>query len=235
MKSTTPKVLSLLHGKPLIQHIVEHVEAAGAGKPVIVVPKTHTKIQESLGERARYVVQAEPLGTGHAVLTTESVLRGEADHVVVLYGDMPFLSPMSIRSLIDNHLRTKAIVTMLTAETPDFTDWRAAFQMFGRIVRTKEGNLRRIVEWKDASPEELQIRELSTCYFCFDAGWLWSHIPRLGNRNNQGQYYLTDLMPMAIEEGARISLFSVPLEEVMGVNTPDDLRLAHDLGADVHP
>lgn len=228
MKSTIPKVMSLLHDRPLVDHVVGNAEASRVvARPVVVVSAKHTLVQEHLGDRADYVIQSAPLGTGHAVMSAESALRGAVDHVVVLYGDMPFLRPESIERLVSEHVREQATFTLLTATTPDFEDWRSAFKTFGRIVRDTAGSLERIVEWKDATDDEKGIRELSTCYFCFEADWLWSRLRELKNNNTQQEYYLTDLVSLAIRERARIHLLPVALGEVIGVNTPEDLATAH--------
>jgi bifunctional UDP-N-acetylglucosamine pyrophosphorylase/glucosamine-1-phosphate N-acetyltransferase len=231
MKSTTPKVMTLLHGRPLIDHVVTNVEAANLGvKPVVVVSAKHTLVQEYLGDRATYVVQSEPKGTGHAVSAAESVLSGKAEHVVVLYGDMPFLRPDSIARLAHEHVDSGATLSLLTAETPDFDGWRAAFRSFGRIVRDSSGYLERIVEYKDASDAEREsLRELSTCYFCFRGNWLWQQLKNLKNENVQQEFYLTDLVSAAIRGHEKITLSPVALEEVIGVNTPEDLSVAEGM------
>ncbi len=229
MKSSLPKVMTLLRGRPLIDHVATNVEAAGFMKPVVVVSKKNTLVQEYLKDRAEYVIQEEQLGTGHAVAATEPYVRGRADHIVVLYGDMPFLQPRSIRRLVESHLSHHATLSMLTATTPDFDSWRGVFKTFGRVVRDREGHIQKIVEAKDATPDELTMRELSTSDFCFEANWLWDHVPRLEKNNAQKEYYLVDLLAMAIREGVKIALPSIPVEEVVGVNTRDDIVLAEQL------
>lgn len=230
MKGDEPKVMTRLKGMPLIEHVVANVEASGVnGMPVIVVSPKHTEVQEHIGTRAWYVLQSEQLGTGHAVRMAESALKGHADQVVVLYGDMPFLRGSSIRRLAESHIEKKSVVSLMTVVTPDFLDWRAAFQTFGRIVRDKDGEIMRIVEWKDANEKELQLVELSTCYFCFQADWLWDHLRQLKNENEQREYYLTDLVAMAIEEGHRINSVPVDLMEAIGVNREEDLEVIGQL------
>lgn len=225
MGSELPKVLHTLNSKPLIEHVVERVEASGVcDSPVIVVSKDHTLIQDHLGDRARYAIQERQLGTGHATAAAREGLK-DVEHVVVLYGDMPFVEPASISRLVETHREQDGVLTVLTTTTPDFTDWRSAFETFGRVVRDDEGNVRRIVEWKDADEEILNIKELSTCFFCFDAAWLWDHLARLDNNNAQEEYYLTDLVTFAIGEGHRIHTAPVALHEAMGVNRKEDLEL----------
>lgn len=225
MKSDQPKVMTRLQGMPLIEHVVANVGASGVnGMPVIVVSPKHTAVQDHLGTRAWYVMQPEQLGTGHAVMMAEPALKGHADHVVVLYGDMPFLRGGSIRKLVDAHIAADSVLTLMTVMTPDFLDWRSAFQTFGRIVRDESGEIMEIVEARDANEEQLGLLELSTCYFCFKADWLWEHLRKLKNENEQKEYYLTDLVGMAIGEGHNINSVPVSLIEAVGVNRKEDLK-----------
>jgi len=230
MQSELPKVMHLLHGKPLVEHVVENVRASGVvQKPVVVVSAKHHLVQDHLGDRADYVVQHEQLGTGHAVAVTEQLLKDTVDNVIVLYGDMPYLKPDSIARLLEEHTKQDAVLTVLTATTPDFEDWKQAFKTFGRIVRQGDGSIARIVEYKDASQDELAIRELSTCFFCFRADWLWTHIKTLSTDNAQSEYYLTDLVQMAIDEGEHVASREIDIKEVVGINSREDLQIVEKL------
>lgn len=231
MKSIVPKVMSSLHGKPLVLHVLEQAEAAmGEVRPVVVVSPLHTLVQECLGDRAAYVVQAEQLGTGHAVGCAESALKGNVDHVVVVYGDMPFVRAASIQRLVARHLERDNTVTMMTVTVPNFAGRYAPFDGFSRVIRrSDDGHISRIVEKKDATAAESLITELNPSYYCFKSAWLWEHITRLNNHNAQKEYYLTDLPKMAIDEGEKISSIAIAPEEAVGVNTPDDLEVAHDV------
>lgn len=231
MKSTIPKVLSPLHGKPLVAHVVDHVEESGcSGKPVVVVCANHTQVQDHLGNRATYVIQEKQLGTGHATSMAESVLKEHVAHVVVLYGDMPFLSAESINRLIERHVERNNTVTLMTVTVPNFEGKFVPFYSFGRIVRrSADGHIARIVEAKDASEEEKAITELNPSYFCFKAEWLWKNLRNLKNDNVQREYYLVDLVKVAIEDDERVSSISIDPKEALGVNTQEDLRLAHEV------
>lgn len=232
MGSELPKVMHTLNEKPLIEHVVERVKSSGVcDNLVVVVSKDHTLIQDHVGDRARYAIQEKQLGTGHATAAACEAI-GNVDHVVVLYGDMPFIEPESIRRLVETHRGENSVLTVLTATTPDFTDWKSAFETFGRVVRNDEGNVQKIVEWKDADEDILKIKELSTCFFCFDAAWLWDRLAQLDNTNAQEEYYLTDLVTFAIGEGHRIHTAPVALHEAMGVNRKEDLEI---LGKIINP
>lgn len=224
MQSELPKVLHEIDGKPMIEILVDSVIASGiTDKPVVVVNDKHTDIQETLGNKAIYAIQHEQLGTGHAVSVTQSLLKGNAEKVIVLYGDMPFISPESIRKLDQGHSSSN-VLSVLTATTPDFEQWRSAFKTFGRIVRDDQGQFDRIVEMKDASEVELKIKELSTCFFCFTADWMWEKLTELDTNNNQKEYYLTDLVEKAKKEGKEICTADINVKEVIGINSKEDLE-----------
>ena len=226
MQSELPKVMHLLHEKPLIDYVVRSAEDLGI-KPVVVVPDDSNLVREYLGSRADYAVQTERLGTGHAVLMAEDALAGKADHVIVLNGDMPFITSQSLASLIDDHATRNNILTLMTVTVPDFRDWRSQFYDFGRIVRDERGEINKIVEKKDASPKELNILELNTNFFCFNAGWLWKNLKNLKNNNAAGELYLTDLVKAAFDEGVLLSSVNINAREAVGINTKEHLEIAH--------
>jgi bifunctional UDP-N-acetylglucosamine pyrophosphorylase / glucosamine-1-phosphate N-acetyltransferase len=227
MQSTLPKVMHLLHGKPLVEHAVIAAETvAQLQKPVIIVSPKHTMVQDHLGDRAQYVVQEQQLGTGHAVMQAQGLLHGVADHVVVLYGDMPFVTPASIEQLIAKHIERGNTVTLMTATVPSFENEFSCFAKFGRIVRLDGGYIQKIVEAKDASEGELQILEVNPSIFCFKAEWLWHHLNEIQNTNAQGEFYLTDLIEMAIADHQLISSVPVAPREAMGINTKEELDSA---------
>lgn len=227
MKSTLPKVMHNLNGKPLIEHVVERVQSLDlAHKPVIVVSPKHTMVQDYLKDRALYVVQSEQLGTGHATSMAESLFKNKVEHIVVLYGDMPFVSGHSIERLITRHLERANTITLMTFMVPHFKGVYAPFQSFSRIVRGGDGHIVKDVQVKDATSQELEIHECNPCYYCFNAAWLWNNLKKVGSNNAQKEYYLTDLIGMAIEEGVKISSISIEPKEAIGINTAEDLEVA---------
>ncbi len=198
MESDLPKVLVPLHGKPLVAHVLEAVEASGVSlAPVVIVGQKKELVMETLGPKYRYAVQDEQLGTGHAVLSAAPLLEGKAENVLVLNSDVPYIKPGSIHMLAEMGENSEAVLTMATVLVPDFNEWRAGFFDFGRIVRNESGDIARIVEKKDATPEELLITEVNSGSFSFRAEWLWKHLRELKNENAQSEYYLTDLVAMA--------------------------------------
>ncbi len=230
MKTGIPKVLNLLKGKPLVAHVVESVRATGlVKKPVVVVSASHTLVQDALRDEAVYVIQERQLGTGHAVGVTEDILKDKAGSVVVLYGDMPFIKPESITRLVDEHQSKRNVVTLMTVTVSDFAEWRSQFDDFGRIVRSAEGSIIKIIEKRDAIEAERALHEVNPAFFCFDAPWLWAHVKALRNSNAQGEYYLTDLVQLAIKEGSPISSIPVDPREAVGINTKEHLAAAESL------
>ncbi len=229
MQTGVPKVMNLLRRKPLIDYVVTAAEKAFGVKPVVVVNNKHTLVQDYLGNRAEYAVQVEQLGTGHAVMSAEALVKDRAENIIVLYGDMPCITNESLKRLAKEHLTQNNTLTVMTLTAENFDDWRSQFADFGRIIRDKNGGLLKVVEKKDASPEELAISEVNTSYFCFKADWLWENLKKLQNNNQQKEYYLVDLVKMALEQGKKLNTLSVPAEEAIGINTKEHLELAEKI------
>ncbi len=227
-----PKVLVPLKGEPVLYHILRSVRAAGIDpKPIVVVGENKSLIEAALAEGgfiAEYAVQDEQLGTGHAVRSAEAA-AGSAESVLVLYGDHPFVSPATIQNIVRLHEAEQATLTLATLIVPDFEGWRVSFADFGRIIRSADGKINRIVEKKDGTPEELAVRELNPAFFCFNGPWLWQSLTKLKNTNAQGEYYLTDLVKMAMEEGVKISSLVINAKEGAGINTQTHLAAAEEL------
>ncbi len=217
MRSRLPKVLHTIAGRPMIQYTLDAVKDLSEDKPVLVIGHAAEAVREALGDAVTYVVQEPQLGTGHAVLQTRERLEGQADHVLALYGDMPLLSSATLHSLLGTYESHAAPITMLTCIYEDAMG-------FGRVLRDQEGRVLGIVEEAQATPQQLAIKELNCGIYCFDAAWLWEHLPRLP-LSPKGEYYLTDLAGMAVAEGQAVEAIIVenPLE-TLGVN--DRVHLA---------
>lgn len=225
MQTDLPKVLVQLKGKPLVKHLLESIERSGVcAKPVLVVGQKREMVMSELGDNYHYAIQEEQLGTGHAV-NCASGHSTEADQILVLYGDHPHVSADTIKNIVDDHAANQSIVTIATVEVPDFHEWRAGFFDFGRIVRDENDKIIKIVEKKDATENELAIKEVNPAYFCFNAKWLWEQLPTLKNQNAQGEYYLTDLIGLAQQQSHEINSIKIEPHEALGVNTPEQLAL----------
>jgi len=225
-----PKVLAPLEGKPLIRYLLEAVDESGVcEKPVIVVGQKADMVKEALGPNYTYVFQTEQLGTGHAVMSAREELEGKVKNIMVLNGDHPLVTAETIKKLAQGHLAQEKVLTLGVVKTPDFDDWRQSFYDFGRVVRNGDGKLSRIVEKKDASPEQLEIKEVNPNYFCFKADWLWSNLDKLKNDNAQGEYYLTDLLGIACQQDQEIATVEIELKSGLGVNNEEQLELISQL------
>ncbi|MBU1130589.1 NTP transferase domain-containing protein [Patescibacteria group bacterium] len=230
-----PKVLIDFKGQPLIQHLLNEVKASVLDPhPVIVVGRQAEIVKESLKDGYEFILQKELLGTGHAVKQTKEALRGKAENVMVLYGDHPYLTATSIKKLADIHISKNHLITLMTFKVPDFENQYSFAYDFGRIARDEHGNIREIVEKKDANEEQSKITELNPAYFCFQAEWLWENLEKLKNDNVQKEYYLTDLAKIAIDQGLRIDSIDIDPKEAIGINTPEQLELAKKIKINEH-
>ncbi len=229
MGSEKPKVLLPLANKPILQHLIESITESGVdGVPVVVVSSDGKGVCETFGETCHYAIQEEPLGTGHAVMCAKDAV-GETDAVIVLYGDHPFVSPDALRRLTKIHVDSQTVLTMMTTVVPSFDDWYGIFLHWGRVLRDLHGHIMGIREYKDAMESEQQIREVNPALFCFDAKWLWENISQLKNLNAKGEYYLTDLVELAVTQGHEIAGSEIRPEESIGVNTPEEFKIAEEI------
>jgi len=232
MNSELPKVLVALHGRPMIRYLMDSVKAAGVdARPVIVVsPDNREVISRTLADYpAAYVVQAEQLGTGNAVACARQLINQEspqAESIVVLYGDHPFLRVESIRRLA---AMRPATIAMMTTRVPDFSGWYRNFYHWGRIIRGASGAVEAIREFKDSDEAEKLITEVNPAFMCFNKSWLFENLDRLRADNQQREYYLTDLVQFAFSAGYNIDTLPIEPHEAMGVNSLEELRIAEEV------
>lgn len=225
-----PKVLIPFLGKALITHILDAIKESGVcPKPLIVVGQKANDIKTVFGSDYTYVFQAEQLGTGHAVASTRPILEGRVKDIMVLYGDHPLITAQMIHRLADTHFKSGKVLTMAAVVVPDFTDWRLIFYDFSRVIRDEQSRVAEIIEKKDATEEQLKNREVNPSYFCFKAGWLWQNLDKLTNHNAQREYYLTDLVKIAVKQGYEIATIEIEPKEALGVNTVEQLELIKSL------
>ena len=213
MKSSHPKVLHQVCGKAMVRHVLDAAEAAGSKRNIIVVGFGADEVRAELGNAAEVVVQAEQLGTGHAVLQAEPLLRDARGTVMVLCGDTPLLTGALVKRLYEEHEKAGAKATVLTAVMPDATG-------YGRVIRTAAGDVEKIVEHKDATEEERAVQEVNSGIYCFEKEALFSALKNVGCDNAQGEYYLPDVLSILRERGEKIwAVAADDYEETLGVNS----------------
>ncbi|HSB11347.1 MAG TPA: bifunctional UDP-N-acetylglucosamine diphosphorylase/glucosamine-1-phosphate N-acetyltransferase GlmU [Blastocatellia bacterium] len=231
MKSRRAKVLHELAGLPLISHVLRAALELAPEAVFTVVGHQAEDVEKAVRDAAarlaahgskarpelRFVLQAEQRGTGHAVMAARELLAGRGGHLVVLPGDAPLIEASTLIRLVSVHNAEKNDATMLTARMEDPTG-------YGRIIRGKNGCLLRCVEQKDASPEELTVKEVGVSIYCFDVGPLLEALDHLTTDNAQGEFYLTDVPAILQARGKRVGLLCHSnSEEVLGVNTRIEL------------
>ncbi|MFA5322637.1 MAG: sugar phosphate nucleotidyltransferase [Smithella sp.] len=221
MKSDKAKVLHVLNGKPLLYYSLAAAQEAGAEKIVAVIGHQAEIVRDAFADSGCVFVEQNPqLGTGHAVLQAKDILADYQGLTVILCGDVPLLKAATIKSLIDNHLTAKAMVSVLTTIPPPP-------HAYGRIVKDDKGNVLKIVEHKDATEEERKIGEINTGIYCVDTKFLFHALGKVTDNNQQREYYLTDIVEIACREGQKVkSLIADDYVEVMGINTLDELSRA---------
>lgn len=212
MKSELPKVLHPVCGKPMLWHALQAAQSVTDETPVMVIGHGDDQVRAVVGDAARFVVQAERLGTGHAVQQAESTLKGNTDLVLVSSADMPLLTSETFVEMIRLQKENDGPMTMLTIISDDPRG-------FGRILRREDDSVQAIVEEAQATEEQKAIKELNVGAYCFDAEWLWDALERI-RLSPKGEYYLTDTVGLAVEAGMTVQALTMedPVEAV-GVNT----------------
>lgn len=213
MRSRLPKLLHPLAGQPIILHSLSALSKLSDALPILVVGHESDKVREVVGEQAQFVEQAEQLGTGHALLQTKAALEGKADLVLVCNADLPLLTAETIEQLVKSQKESDTAFTMLTVDSPQPRG-------FGRILRGKAGEVLAIVEEAEATPEQRNISELNVGVYCFRADWLWPALEKINPSSAKGEYYLTDLVEIAVKDEGRVNALKLDNpSEAIGINT----------------
>ncbi len=222
-----PKVLFTINGEPMIIRLLNQLKLfPGLKTPVIVVGFGYDLVQGRLGQEYIYAFQEGQQGTAHAVRSARKHTSGR--DIFVLYGDMPFISAETLNKLALHHRKTKSLFSMLTATVPNFEKEYSIYNGYGRIIR-KAKKIAKITEFSDATPEERQILEINPGVYLFDANWLWNHIEQVLPNNKQKEFYLTDLVEIAVKNKLNIESQPVDPWEVFGINTKAQLRQAEEI------
>ncbi|MFH2054498.1 MAG: NTP transferase domain-containing protein [bacterium] len=228
MNSELPKVLHEIAGKPIIRHVTDTLDTIELARKVLVVGVgKEMVIQEFAGSDWEFAVQERQLGTGHAVKVAWDYYADLDGDVLVMLGDVPLLRRESLVKLIEQHHTSGAAVTVLSCKPDDPAG-------YGRIIRDRDGWVKRIVEHADASDEERRIDEINTGIMIFKAAALRDTLGRIGCDNTQGEYYLTDAFKLLLEEGRRSGAVVLDdYREGLGINSLIQLEALRELFAEV--
>lgn len=212
MKSKLYKVLHPVCGKPMVEHVVDEALKLSLSKLVTIVGHGAEEVKKQLGEKSEYALQAEQLGTAHAVKQAQPFLADEKGVTIVICGDTPLLTAETMEQMLKEHTQREAKATILTAVAEDPTG-------YGRIIRGENGAVQKIVEHKDASEEERLVTEINTGTYCFDNEALFRAIDLVSNDNAQGEYYLPDVIEILKNEGETVAAYQTDnFQETLGVN-----------------
>lgn len=226
MQSELPKVLHPVKGISIIERIINNIKPIFA-EPIILVGYKGNEVMSALGKGFRYVFQPEQAGAGHAIWCVKQAIEKEDfDNIVVIPGDHPLLSTAVLEKLVNLHKLEAAKVSLATVAVPNFEGDLKSFFNCGRIIRDENGVMEGIVELKDTTEEQKEIKELNVSYYAFNASWLWKNIEKLNKENKAGEYYLTDMVKIAHENGDKISSFIIDnYQEGLGVNDREQLKI----------
>jgi bifunctional UDP-N-acetylglucosamine pyrophosphorylase/glucosamine-1-phosphate N-acetyltransferase len=226
MKSQKPKTLSEVLGKPMLLWVMNAVRNAGVDDICVVKGFKKECIDEYLATLdfvVESVYQAERLGTGHAVMMAKDFLKSHDGNVVILNGDAPFMTAETIQNSLKQHIATNSAATVISAKVDDPTG-------YGRIVRDENGNLKAIVEQKDADEETLKIDEVNSGGFWFDCQLLLSVLDRIKSDNKAGEYYLPDAIKLLLSDGQTVGAYTAECSDaVLGANDPAQLQELNDI------
>ena len=214
-----PKVLHKACGRPLLETVLGQLDFIDKSDIYIVVGYQKEKVINYFGDEYRYAVQEQQLGTGHAVMMCEPFFRDYHGTVLVTFGDMPLFRREIMRDMCRYHEEKKAACTLLTAENHELRMW-------ARIVRDDAGRFSRIVEGKDCTPQQAEIKELFSGVLVFDSDALFETLPLIGKNNVQGEYYLTEVPQLMAQRGMTVETYMTDDgDDLRGVNTQEDLAV----------
>lgn len=219
MKSRLPKVLHPLMGKPMIQYSIDTIKSVTGNKPNLIIGFEAEKIRAQTGNEVETILQDPQLGTGHALQMARTKLEGQSEYILVTLADMPLIRQQTLQAVLEAHISNPGPITLLTVKTPDARG-------FGRVQRDEQGRIQAIIEEAQATDEQLKITELNTSIYCFSSGWLWDALQRIP-MSPKGEYYLTDLVGIAVREGQDIHAIELSdPDEAIGINSRDHLAEA---------
>lgn len=222
MKSNKAKVLHEVFFAPMVQHVVAAATPLVPAQTIVIVGHQQAAVEEAMKSFAvDFAVQEKQLGTGHAVLAAEKTISGDTDTILILCGDTPLIKAETLQEMYSYHLVQNAELTLMTTLLEDPTN-------YGRILCNASGKVQGIVEQKDATPEQLSIKEINAGIYCVDRNFLFSTLKKVGTDNSQGEVYLTDIVKIGVEAGLSVEKFTTEGSlDVLGVNSRVELADAH--------
>lgn len=223
MHSETPKVLHKVGGKPMLEYVMAAAHYAGAQNQVVVIGYQSEQVRAYVGDEVTIVEQREQLGTAHAVMQAREVLKDFRGTTMILCGDTPLVNGEDLKGFYQAHENSGAVASVFTAILDDPTG-------YGRIVRGQKGNVLRIVEHKDASPEQREIDEINTGIYCIDNQELFSIIDQVGCNNSQGEFYLTDIIDILVRNGKVVGAIQANnADSTIGINSRKQLAMVESI------
>ena len=226
MKSGKAKVLHELGGQPLITYVCRTAQSLEPERIHVIVGHQADQVEAAVGralarDQVTFVKQAQQLGTGDAVMAARATLQGSDSTILILSGDVPFIKADTLRLLLERHHQSGSAGTILSVRMENPSG-------YGRIIRDEQDRFLKIVEQKDATPDERQIREINSGIYCFEAGKLFAALERVQPKNQQGEYYLTDVAEILRSQGETVNVhLHSDVREVSGVNTRAELAEFH--------
>ena len=220
MNSDLPKVLHKLQGKSLIDYVIDESELLNPKEILLVVGFKKERVIKHTESRInlKYATQIEQLGTGHAVLQTNELLKNRKGHILILYGDVPNIKASTLQPIVDDHISNNRDLTLITAEIDDPAG-------YGRILRDKNGNLLKIIEEKDCNDKEKKIKEWNPGIYIFKIPEVFEILNNIKTNNASKEYYLTDAIGLAQQSNMNIKAIKIAnSDEVLGINTAEQLE-----------
>ncbi|CAH2215131.1 bifunctional UDP-N-acetylglucosamine diphosphorylase/glucosamine-1-phosphate N-acetyltransferase GlmU [Tepidibacter aestuarii] len=222
MKSKIPKVLHKVCGTEMVNHVINIAVKAGCTENVVILGHEAEMVKDNLKNNVETAIQEQQLGTGHAVMMAKDHIK-EDDKIVVLCGDTPLIKESTLQRLFDYHKENKCVATVLTTKVDNPTG-------YGRLIRDDNKDVLKIVEQKDATEEEAKVNEINSGIYCFNGKELKMSLSKISNNNNQGEYYLTDVIEILKNEGHKVGAYEgSTIEELMGVNSRVHLQRAENI------
>ena len=228
MRTDIPKVLHEVCGRPMLAYVIDACRHAGVPECIVIVGYGKDAVIEEFRDEPglHWVEQREQKGTGHAVLCARNEIAGKFDDVLILCGDGPLIRPSTLEELLDRHESERAVATLATAVIDDPAG-------YGRIVRDGAGKLAGIVEHRDCTAEQREIREVNPSYYCYHTADLLTALGKVRPDNAKGEYYLTDTLSIMIKAGQKVqAITAVPPEDIFSINSRKDLALVNQVMRD---